>query len=682
MIDQLTIDRIYSVAKIEEVVGEYVSLRRYGANLKGLCPFHDEKTPSFSVSPSKGIYKCFGCGKGGNAVNFVMEIEHVSYYEALKLLAKKYGIEIVEKELSPEQLAEKNIREAMFAINEFAGEYFAKTLKESVEGRSVGLSYFRERGISDSSIAEFSLGFCLSDMHSFTDAALKKGFRKEMLLKTGLTKESARGLYDFFHGRVMYPVHSISGRIVAFGGRILQQKSKEVGKYFNSPESEIYHKSDQLYGIYQAKNDIVKQNLCYLVEGYMDVISMHQAGVRNVVASSGTSLTTGQIRVIHRFTSNVTVLYDGDAAGIHASLRGIDMLLEEGLSIKVVSLPDGEDPDSYAQTHNADETVKYLEDNSVDFIRFKTDLLLQDAGNDPMKRSRLIVDIVRSIAVIPDAITRSVYTQECSRMMGIEEQVLSNEIGSIRRGKAVRDVGIQLRNEKETERHQQVLQQSSVTNAQSPSANVVSKKYDDVYYRLEAELIRYLIKFGAIDLYCDNNGQWKTVAQFAAEELAYDNIVIQNPIIDKLFKAIVSYCDSSENHVPLDNVYTSDSSLTPEQRTEFYAKAEQLQMRLSQTLFLSPNPEVSSGATRFGIDRYTLSSKQKEMYGHDYRRMKNILIEQINSIRLKMVMAEINKVNEDIRSDADEEQRQKQLKRLMVLNQVKRKLSGNNRIKM
>ncbi|MBQ1836608.1 MAG: DNA primase, partial [Paludibacteraceae bacterium] len=420
MIDQLTIDKIMSAAKIEEVVGEYVSLHRRGVNLKGLCPFHSEKTPSFVVSPSKGICHCFGCGKGGNPVNFIMEIEQVNYYEALKMLAKKYGIEVEERELTDEQKAQRSEREALFAANEFARDYFADILTNNAEGRSVGLTYFRERGINDASIKTFQLGYSLSEKDAFTKEALKKGFSKEYLVKTGLTLDNEFGVVDRFRGRVIYPVQTISGKVVAFGGRILK-KSDKLAKYVNSPESEIYHKSDQLYGIYQAKQDIVRNDRCYLVEGYMDVISMHQSGIKNVVASSGTSLTTGQIRLIHRFTNNVTVLYDGDAAGIHASIRGIDMLLAEGMNIKVVSLPDGEDPDSYSQTHNADETVAFLENNAVDFLKFKTQLLMADAGNDPIKRAQLIQDIVKSISVIPDTITRAVYVRECSRMMEIEE---------------------------------------------------------------------------------------------------------------------------------------------------------------------------------------------------------------------------------------------------------------------
>ena len=497
MIDQLTIDKIMSAAKIEEVVGEYVSLHRRGVNLKGLCPFHSEKTPSFVVSPSKGICHCFGCGKGGNPVNFIMEIEQVNYYEALKMLAKKYGIEVEERELTDEQKAQRSEREALFAANEFARDYFADILTNNAEGRSVGLTYFRERGINDASIKTFQLGYSLSEKDAFTKEALKKGFSKEYLVKTGLTLDNEFGVVDRFRGRVIYPVQTISGKVVAFGGRILK-KSDKLAKYVNSPESEIYHKSDQLYGIYQAKQDIVRNDRCYLVEGYMDVISMHQSGIKNVVASSGTSLTTGQIRLIHRFTNNVTVLYDGDAAGIHASIRGIDMLLAEGMNIKVVSLPDGEDPDSYSQTHNADETVAFLENNAVDFLKFKTQLLMADAGNDPIKRAQLIQDIVKSISVIPDTITRAVYVRECSRMMEIEEAMLFNEIDRIRLNQSTQE-------QKEAERQRLVEQLKERERKASATTTTTAapepKKAANPYFREEADLIKFIISRSAVPVH-------------------------------------------------------------------------------------------------------------------------------------------------------------------------------------
>ncbi|MDP4203320.1 MAG: DNA primase, partial [Bacteroidota bacterium] len=413
MIDQITVDKIINAAQIVEVVSDFVTLRKRGVNYLGLCPFHDERTPSFSVSPAKGICKCFSCGKGGNAVNFIMEHEQLSYYEALKYLAKKYHIEVIEKELSAEEIAQKNDRESMLALNKYAQGYFSNILHHSPEGKNVGMTYFHERGFREDIIKKFQLGYSLDQRDAFSAEALGKGYKKEFLVKTGLSIERDGGkIYDRFWGRVMFPVHTLSGNVIAFGGRILK-KDEKAAKYVNSPESEIYHKSNELYGIFFAKQSIVKHDRCFLVEGYTDVISMHQSGVENVVASSGTSLTKGQIRMIHRFTENVTVIYDGDAAGIKASIRGIDMLLEEGLNIKVVLLPPGEDPDSFAKSQNASDFIAYIDAHQSDFIRFKTGLLLEEAGKDPIKRAALIGDLVRSIAIIPNSIIRSVYVKEC-----------------------------------------------------------------------------------------------------------------------------------------------------------------------------------------------------------------------------------------------------------------------------
>jgi DNA primase len=432
MIDQSTIDRIMDAVRIEEVVGEFVTLRKRGINYTGLCPFHDEKTPSFSVSPTRGICKCFSCGKGGNAVHFIMEHEQLSYYDALKWLARKYNIEVVEKAVSPEEQQIRNDRESMFILNEFARDYFVRTLHEHLDGKSIGLGYFRERGFREDIVRKFQLGFSLEQRDAFTREALAKGYQKEFLLKTGLTLTSDRGdLHDRYRSRVMFPVHTLSGKVVAFGGRILK-KDEKTAKYVNSPESEIYHKSNELYGIYFAKQAITKQDKCFLVEGYTDVISMHQAGIENVVASSGTALTHGQIKLIHRFTKNVTVLYDGDAAGIKASLKGINLLLEEGLNIKVLLLPDGEDPDSFSRKLSSSEFIQYLKENETDFIRFKTDILLKDAGNDPIKRVNLIQDLVESIALISDDITRSVYIRECSRQLDFDESLLLQQVNKRR----------------------------------------------------------------------------------------------------------------------------------------------------------------------------------------------------------------------------------------------------------
>jgi DNA primase len=432
MIDQPTIDRILDAANIVDVVSDFVTLRRRGVNLVGLCPFHDDKSPSFYVSPAKNICKCFACGEGGTPVHFIMKHEQLTYYDALRYLAKKYNIEIKERELSDEEKRVRNDRESMFIVNEWALKYFTNLLYNHVDGQTIGMRYFAERGFREDTIKKFQLGYSLDVRDALYNEAIRNGYKKEYLEKTGLIVTHDNGsVSDRFRGRVMFPVFTLSGKVVAFGGRVLK-KDEKTAKYVNSPESDIYHKSNELYGIYFAKQAIVKADKCFLVEGYTDVISMHQSGVENVVASSGTALTEGQIRMIRRFTNNITVLYDGDAPGIKAAIRGIDMLLEAGMNIKVVLLPDGEDPDSYAKSHSASEFAEYIKGAETDFIRFKTKLLLTEAGNDPIRKASLISDIIRSIAIIPDNISRSVYVHECSASFEIEEQVLLNEVSRIR----------------------------------------------------------------------------------------------------------------------------------------------------------------------------------------------------------------------------------------------------------
>ena len=432
VIDRETVQRIIDTANIVEVVSDFVSLKRRGANYIGLCPFHNERTPSFSVSPAKGICKCFSCGKGGSPVNFIMEHEQMTYWEALRYLARKYHIEIKEHELTDEERRQQGERQTLLSLNEFAMKHFEQRMTDTDEGRDVGLSYFRHRGINEAAVARFHLGFALDRRDDLAAAALKAGYTREALEKTGLCFATDRGeLRDRFRGRVIYPVFTIAGKVVAFGGRILSN-DKKLAKYVNSPESVVYSKSRELYGLYQAKQSIVRKNKCILVEGYMDVISMSQSGIENVVASSGTSLTTGQVRLIHRFTENVTVIYDSDPAGIKASLRGIDLLLAEGLNIKVCLLPEGDDPDSFAQSHTTGEVEEYLAANEVDFIRFKTDILLKDSANDPIARARAVADIVRSIAVIPDEITRNVYIRECSQRFAMDEALLTRQVAVAR----------------------------------------------------------------------------------------------------------------------------------------------------------------------------------------------------------------------------------------------------------
>lgn len=433
--DQSTIDRIIDAADIVDVVSGYVTLRRAGASYKGLCPFHDDKTPSFYVSPSKGLCKCFSCGKGGNVVHFIMEEEQLSYYEALKFLAKKYGIEVEERQLTDEERLQQNERESMFAVNEWASNYFHDTMMSTDDGRSIGLAYFRTRGFRDDIIEKFRLGFCLPSYDAMSKAAVKKGFREDFIVKTGLAFRRDDGtLRDRYRDRAIFPWFAVSGKIVAFGGRVLDARTKGVNqKYINSPESDIFHKSRELYGIFQAKKAIAKEDRVFMVEGYTDVISMHQCGIENVVANSGTALNVAQIKLLHRFTSNITLLYDGDSAGIHAALRGTDMLLAEGMHVKILLLPDGDDPDSFARKHTAEDFKAYIDAHQTDFIIFKTNLLMEEAGRDPIKRAQLISDIVKSIAVIPEEITRAVYIRETSQMLNVEERILLNETEKIRK---------------------------------------------------------------------------------------------------------------------------------------------------------------------------------------------------------------------------------------------------------
>lgn len=442
MIPKDVIEKIHSTAKIEEVVADYVTLRKRGANLIGLCPFHNEKTGSFTVSPSKGIYKCFGCGAVGNAVGFIMEIEQCSYVEALKILGKKYHIEVPEREMTAEEQQRQDDRESMFVVNDFANKWFQDQLWNTQEGQAIGLSYFHERGLRDDIIRKFQLGYSPEKGSPLAQALKKKGFKEKFILNdvdtkigVGIVGKSEDGrVYDRFRDRVMFPIFTVSGKPVAFAGRILKKKDN-VGKYINSPDSIIYSKTNELYGLFQAKQAISRADMCYLVEGQLDVISMYQSGIENVVASGGTALTKPQIWLIKRFTSNITVLYDGDAAGIHAALRGIDMFLEAGFNVKVVLLPDGEDPDSYAQSHDSTEFIRYIEEHKTDFIRFKTKLLSKDAGDDPFKRAELIKDITATIAIIPDIITRQVYIKDCAERLNMSEKVLTVEVMKLRKEK-------------------------------------------------------------------------------------------------------------------------------------------------------------------------------------------------------------------------------------------------------
>ncbi|MDE6485904.1 MAG: DNA primase [Muribaculaceae bacterium] len=538
-IDSETTRQILDAANIVDVVSDFVSLKRRGANYIGLCPFHNERTPSFSVSPARGICKCFSCGKGGSPVNFIMEHEQMSYNEALRYLAKKYHIEIHEREVSDEERRQESERESMWAVNDFALRHFEDNLVSNPDGRAIGLAYFRERGIDDAMIARFHLGYSLERSSALYDAARAKGFDERFLVETGLCIRTDQGrVYDRFKGRVIYPVHSISGKVVAFGGRTLRS-DKQVAKYVNSPESPIYHKSSQLYGLYQAKRAIVAKGKCILVEGYMDVISMHQAGVENVVASSGTSLTEGQIRLIHRFTENVTVIYDSDAAGIKASLRGIDMLLAEGLNIKVLLLPDGDDPDSFAQHHSSTEVEEYLAANETDFIRFKTRILLEDAADDPIRRADVINDILRSISLIPDLVKRQVYIAECSRSLGIKEEALGLQLARIATRKAEDD-------EKRAARR---TAEESIAGSESPDstsaqpADSGTQDYGAGFLRdYECRVLRYVVKYALCE-FCDvedaeGNLVPMTVLDYVRAEMRRDGMEFSCPLHARIMSMV------------------------------------------------------------------------------------------------------------------------------------------------
>lgn len=562
MIDQATIDRIMDAAQIYDVVSDFVTLRKRGVNYVGLCPFHDDKTPSFYVSPAKGLCKCFACGKGGNAVHFIMEHEQLTYPEALRFLAKKYGIEIKERELTGEEKAAQSERESLFVVNQWANDYFRRTLRQTEEGRNIGMAYFRSRGFRDDIIEKFQLGYCTESHDAMAREALSKGYKKEYLVKTGLCYETDdHRLRDRFWGRVIFPVHTLSGKVVAFGGRVLAAATKGVKvKYVNSPESEIYHKSNELYGMYQAKQAIVKQDRCYLVEGYTDVISMHQSGVENVVASSGTALTTQQIKMIHRFTNNLTVLYDGDAAGIKASLRGIDMLLEEGMNIKVCLLPDGDDPDSYARKHNSTEFQNFIKEHETDFIRFKTNLLMEDAGQDPIRRAELISNIVQSISVIPEAIVRDVYIKECAQLLHVEDRLLVSEVAKRREKEAERKA-----EQRERERRRTTADAPATASETAAPDGIPAPQADDLppeaaaqtppsaetadnyisfipqegkegqeFYRYERLILQMVVRYGE-RVMCnvpDEEGKEipVTVIEFVVADLQQDDLAFHNPL--------------------------------------------------------------------------------------------------------------------------------------------------------
>ena len=543
MIPRETIDRIIEAARIEEVVGDFVHLKRRGANLLGVCPFHNEKTPSFTVSPAKGIYKCFGCGAAGNSVNFIMQQESLSYPEALRFLAKKYAIPVEERETTPEEKAQQSERESLLIVTAFAQKYFTANMNDTDEGKSIGLGYFIERGFRKDIIEKFQLGYASEGRREFTDAAIRAGYRPEFLVKTGLSILSNRAqeqwsdteneikpsmLFDRYSGRVIFPIHNVSGRVIGFGGRILIN-DKKLAKYINSPQTDIYDKSKVLYGLYLAKKSITQEDNCFLVEGYTDVISLHQAGIENVVSSSGTSLTVDQIRLIHRFTNNITVLYDGDWAGIKASFRGIDLILEQGMNVRVLLFPDNEDPDSYSRRVSPEELKEFIKSNTTDFIRFKTNLLYEEAKSDPIKKATLIKDIVGSVSLIPDAISRTVYVKECASLLEMDEQMLGIEVNKIRLK----------RNEKKVREEETSVNNESATTVELPPTPEEQDQQLAVQFSesQEAYLLKLLLQFGdhiiTIEAEDDDKNSTEmevTVGEYLFYELNRDGISFMNPV--------------------------------------------------------------------------------------------------------------------------------------------------------
>ena len=618
MIDKATIDRIQDAAQIVDVVSDFVTLKKRGVNYVGLCPFHDDRTPSFSVSPSKNICKCFACGEGGTATHFIMKHEQLSYYEALKYLAKKYNIEVRERELTDEEKVLESERESMFIINDYARTYFKNTLHTNTEGKSIGLSYFKERGYRDDIIKKFELGYALEQRNAFSSEAMRLGYKKDLLIKTGLVAggDNNSSLYDRFRGRVIFPVHTLSGKVVAFGGRILR-KADKVAKYVNSPESEIYSKSRELYGLFFAKRAIVKEDRCFMVEGYTDVLSMHQAGIENVVSSSGTALTTGQIRLIRRFTQNMTVLYDGDAAGISAALRGIDLLLEEGLNVKVVLLPKGEDPDSFARKQNAESFNKFIVENEVDFIRFKAQLLLNETKDDPIKRAGLISSIVESIALIPDGIKRSVYVKDSANVLEINEKLLIQEVNKIRLRKYdQRNRPTTRRVNRPLDKGAQQLNASTQTPA-NKEENVAVVRRKTRIENFERQIVRYIVRYGTVKIFQRYEKHKKdrqskevdvlveegsTVIEFIHFDLERDNIKFTNKLYGQIFEEAYSM-STNEDFQPA-RYFTSHA-----------------------------DENISKLATEMVSDKYQLSKIHAKALGEEHDDEKSILLEE-NSLEV------------------------------------------------
>ena len=615
MIDRATVDKIMDAVNIVDVVGEFVNLRKSGVNYKGLCPFHDDKTPSFMVSPARQICKCFSCGEGGNAINFLMKHEQITYPEALRWLAKKYNIEIKERELSDDEKREQSERESMFIVNEWASQYFHEILKNDVDGQAIGKQYFRSRGVRDDIIEKFQLGFALSKRDALANEGKRKGFKQEFLVKTGLCIENEKGIYDRFAGRAIFPWFNVSGKVVAFGGRKLDAATKGVQqKYVNSPDSEVYHKERELYGIYQAKKAIVKEDCVYMVEGYTDVIAMHQCGLENVVANSGTALSIYQIKLLRRFTPNIVLLYDGDEAGIHAAMRGTDMLLQEGMNVKVLLLPDGDDPDSFARKHTAQEFKAYIEAHQTDFIQFKTELLLKNV-KDPVKRAEAINNIVRSVSVIPDPIVRATYITECSRRLDVNERTLISQTNKY------------IANDKEEQRRtierEQERQQETSQAIESFGLHTTLEQTTEVERLLVQNIIRHGDEIIFEDLETEDGGTVNlNVAQYVDFDLSSDNLSFSNPLYNRILKEAV------------------DHSVDPDFKAAPY-------------FMQHPDPEVSQLAASLGIDSHQLSrSFEMRSSGTSLRqRIQHLILDfrlDIINQHLKDIQKQMKEVGSDM----------------------------------
>ncbi|MFM7023209.1 MAG: DNA primase [Flavobacteriales bacterium] len=615
MIPKETIDKIFEESRIEEVIGEFVNLKKSGSNFKGLSPFTDEKSPSFYVSPSKQIFKCFSSGKGGSVVTFLMEHEHFTYPEALKFLAKKYNIEIQEEEQSPEQIQQENEREALYLIHQFAGNLYKDNLTELQEGRAIGMSYFKERGFTLDTIKKFELGYSPEDRNFLASRALAKGYKKELLMQSGIILEKGDYLNDRFAARVMFPIHNLSGRVIGFGGRTLK-KDKTVPKYVNSPETEIYHKSKVLYGIFQAKKSIIKNDRCLLVEGYTDVISLHQAGIDNAVASSGTALTVEQIKLIKRFTENVTVLFDGDAAGIRAAFRGIDMFLEEGLNVKVALFPDNEDPDSFSRKNPPEVIQKFL-DAATDFIHFKCKILLEEAGGDPIKKAELIRDIVTSVAKIPDPIKRTVFTQETSRLMDIAEQTLINEINKIRSKDLKEQHAKKLRSEGTVSLSPHPEELPPAFFDIPPEEIIASENKEDLFLKAqENELIRILLQYGHHTIQIEAEGEEMIdihIAEFITSSLDEDNITFENPVYQAIYNEYKKQLLS--NTVPDDKHFLNSQDMEINSAIiNLMEFKHELNNWEQHNITVLKEEDLLSSAVEIAVNRLKLATVQRNIY--------------------------------------------------------------------